>query len=72
MKNFLIYRCKICNKHFILDKEEVQLNLDKGNYLCCPFRGHRDIVVAGSYDSVGECMEHISFAREGGRMKQKR
>lgn len=72
MKEYLVYRCKICGCEFILPKQYVKLNEDKGNYLSCPFRGHKNIVVAGAYDSIKECMDHISYTRDGRRIKQKR
>lgn len=72
MKNYLIYRCKICNKNFILPKNEVELNKEQGNYLTCPFKGHKNIIVTGAYDSIKECMDHVSYKRENKRIKQTR
>lgn len=69
---YIIYRCKICGCSFILPIDEVKHNEDKGNYLTCPFRGHKDIMVTGAYDSIKECMQHTSYKREKGSLKQKR
>ncbi len=72
MKNYIIYRCKICGCEFILPKQYVKFNEGKGNYIACPYRGHKKITVVGAYDSVKECMQHDSFKRENRRIKQKR
>lgn len=70
MKEYIIYRCKICGGSFILPKNEVKLNEDKGNYLTCPFRGHKAIVVTGAYDSLKECMDNRVYVKEGRRIRQ--
>lgn len=70
MKNYIVYKCKVCECVFVLPKEYVRTNENKGNYLSCPFRGHKNIAVAGSYDSVKECMDNHVYVREGGRMRQ--
>lgn len=70
MKEYIIYRCKTCGCSFILLAEETKYNESKGNYLSCPFKGHKDIVVTGAYDSIKECMGHGSYRREKGSIKQ--
>ena len=37
MKEYIIYRCKVCGGSFIFPKNEVKLNEDKGNFFlaCC-------------------------------------
>lgn len=70
MKDYVVYKCKVCQCVFILPIEHVKINENKGNYLSCPFRGHKHIVVAGSYDSLKECMDNHVWVREGRRMRQ--
>ncbi|MDR7856321.1 hypothetical protein [Tissierella sp.] len=70
MKEYITYRCKICGCSFILLAEETKHNEDKGNYISCPFKGHKNIVVTGAYDSVKECMQERSYKRERGSIKQ--
>jgi len=70
MKDYIVYKCKICKKTFILLTEEVRFNESKGNYISCPFRGHRNISVTGAYDSIKECMDNSVYVREGRRTRQ--
>ncbi|WP_312906831.1 hypothetical protein [Tissierella praeacuta] len=70
MKEYIVYRCKICGKSFILLSEEVKFNEKQGNYISCPFKGHKNIVVTGAYDSIKECMQERSYRRDRGKMKQ--
>lgn len=73
MKNYTIYKCKTCNRHFILYKTDVSYSEKKNRYIACPFHGkHRNIVVVGAYDSIHECMDHRSYKRKRGRMQQSR
>lgn len=70
MKEYIIYKCKMCGSSFIFSSEEVKFNEDKGRYLSCPFKRNRDIIVTGAYDSVKECMQHSSYRRDKGKIKQ--
>lgn len=71
MKNYIIYRCKTCNKHFILHKTDVSHSEKENRYITCPFNGkHKNIVVTGAYDSIEECMSHRVYVREGRRIRQ--
>ena len=70
MKEYIIYKCKTCNKTFILLAEEVKFNENQGNYISCPYRGHKNIIVTGAYDSIKEVMDNHVFVREGRRMRQ--
>lgn len=45
MKNYIIYKCKICGCEFILPKKYVRTNEGQGNYISCPYKGHKDIIV---------------------------
>lgn len=70
MKEYIIYKCLTCGKTFILLAEEVKFNENKGYYISCPFKGHKNIVVAGAYDSIKECMKERSYKRDRGKIKQ--
>lgn len=71
MKEYIVYRCKSCNKHFILHKIDVTYNEKENKYITCPFNGkHKSIVVTGAYDSLKDAMSHSSYRREKGRIRQ--
>lgn len=70
MKEYIVYKCKICKSTFILLAHEAKHNEDRGNYLSCPFKGHRDIIVTGAYDDLKECMQERSYKRDKGKVKQ--
>lgn len=71
MKNYTIYKCKTCRKHFILYKTDISYSEKDNRYITCPFDGrHKDIVVTGAYDSIEECMDHRRYKRKRGRLKQ--
>lgn len=70
MMEYIVYKCRICNKIFILLADETKHNESKGNYLSCPFKGHEDIVVTGAYENLKECMQERSYKRDRGKMKQ--
>ena len=71
MKDYIVYRCVACGCTFILPLEDVQANENKENYISCPFKGHKNIVVAGAFDDLKQCMEeqHI-YKRDRGCIKQ--
>ncbi len=70
MKEYIVYKCKICGCSFILPTSEVKYNEEKGNYISCPLKGHKNIVVTGAYDSIKECMDHSSYKRDKGKIRQ--
>ena len=70
MKEYITYKCKTCGNSFVLPTNEVKYNEKQGNYITCPYRGHKNIVVTGAYDSIKECMDHSSYVREGRRVRQ--
>lgn len=70
MKEYIIYRCKICGCEFILPKQYVRITEDKNNYISCPYKGHKSITVIGAYDSLKKCMDNTVYVREKGKVKQ--
>lgn len=72
MKEYLVYKCNICNCEFILPKQYVKINQSRDNYISCPYRGHKQIIVTGSYDNLKDCMDHDSHKKINGKIVQKR
>ena len=72
---YIIYRCKICGKHFILMTNEVEHSERESKYLTCPYHGsHKRISVIGKIDRYGQikkCMEQRSYRKEAGVIKQR-
>ena len=69
---YIVYRCKICGKHTILISNEVDHTEKAGKYQTCGHDGrHRELIVCGAYDSIKECMDHDSYSRIKGRIKQR-
>lgn len=52
MKDYIVYKCKVCGCEFILHVDQVKWNTEKGNYISCPLRGHKNVVVAGAFDTM--------------------
>lgn len=65
------YECLICKTVFIIPIEDVERMQEKGKYIACNF-GHKKVKKLGKYNNILECMQQYSYARENGRMKQKR
>ena len=69
---YIIYKCRTCNKGFILFTNEVEHTESESRFITCPHHGrHKDIIVVSSYESIGECMEHDSYKRVSGKIKQR-
>ena len=69
---YIIYKCKICHKYFILMTNEIDYSEEESRYVTCPYHGkHKNIIVVGKHEHIKECMDHASYARVSGRMKQK-
>lgn len=72
MKEYIVYRCNTCNKHFILLRNEVNHSEAESRYITCPFHGrHKNISVCGAYDDIEECMRHDGYKRENRRVHQR-
>lgn len=73
MKRYVVYRCKICNKHTILINAEVNHSERAGRYMTCGHDGrHRSLVVTGAYDNLKECMDNHSYVKVAGRVRQRK
>lgn len=66
---YIIYKCKICGKHFILMTNEIKYSEKESKYITCPYHGkHKNIIVVGKYESIKECMQHDSYKKVEGRI----
>ena len=69
---YIIYKCKICHKHFILMTNEVNHSEEETKYITCPYHGrHKNIIVVGKHEGIKECMDHDSFRKVNGRIRRK-
>ena len=58
-----------CRKEFIGITEYINNNT---GFMACPYCGCRNIKRIGKYTDLRECMDHSSYVRENGAIKQKR
>ena len=73
MKKYIVYRCKVCNKHTILLGEEVTHSEKESKYITCGHDGrHKKLVVAGAYDNLKECMDNHRYVKVAGRIRQRK
>lgn len=71
MKEYIVYKCKICGKHTILLGEEVTHSENESKYITCGHDGrHKRLIVTGAYDSIKEVMDNHVYVKEGRRMRQ--
>lgn len=69
---YVIYKCKICGKHFILMTNEIKYSEEESKYITCPYHGkHKNIIVVGKYEGIKECMKYDGFKRVNGRMQRR-
>lgn len=76
MKEYIVYQCRTCKKHFILAVEEVTHSEKESKYITCPFHGmHKDIRVVGGLDDLQEqsrCMDRKdTYTKRSGKIVQK-
>lgn len=62
--------CKSCKKETILLSEEL-LNIDNDRYLVCPYCCSQKITVRGAGNDLKQCMEHSSYKRVKGAIRQR-
>lgn len=66
---YITYRCTICSTEFIMPTAHLNKAELEGRYLACPY-GHKEIAVAGRYDSLKQCMGHDKYSKGQGVIKQ--
>lgn len=67
---YVSYICKRCGTEMIIPAYQLKAMEDKDRYISCPF-GHRDLELTDRYDSLKECMQHDSYKRDNGKVKQR-
>ena len=69
---YIIYKCQTCSKGFILFTNQVEHSEKESTFITCPYHGrHKDIIVVGKYESIKECMDHDSYKRVNGKIRQR-
>lgn len=76
MKEYIVYQCRTCKKHFVLMSCEVTHSEKESKYIACPFHGkHKDIKVAGAYDDLlvlkNDMMKKDTYIKRNGKTVQK-
>ena len=66
---YQVFICNKCRKEFIALTECINNNT---GYLSCTYCGCRGIKRIGKFNDLNKCMEHSSYIRENGAIKQKR
>lgn len=66
------YVCKKCNKETVLISEEVEDTIKRGKYLSCSHCGSRNIKEQKSTNNLKECMDHATYKRKNGAIRQVR
>ncbi len=71
MDSYIIYKCLECNKHFVLFTNEVEHSEQESMFITCPYHGkHKRIIVINRFESLKDCMDHDSYKRVKGSIKQ--
>ena len=65
------YECKLCKRQFVLLTEELD-KMSKDKYLACPYCNCRHIRKQKADDSLRECMNHGTYKRIKGSVRQVR
>ena len=65
-------KCRRCGKEFILITGEMEDTRRYGSYISCPHCGARDPIEILKTDSIKECMNHNSYKRMNGALRQVR
>lgn len=67
---YQMFKCKKCGTEMIIPTYQLNAMEDTGRYIACPF-GHQHLEIIDRYDSLKECMQHDSYKKEGGKVKQR-
>ncbi|WP_434302645.1 hypothetical protein [Clostridium botulinum] len=62
------FLCKCCKKEFVLLSEELE---STNGYLVCPYCSSRKVKKENIADNLKECMNHRSYKRIKGAIKQR-
>ena len=67
---YKVYKCKTCNREFILLTEDTELQKKAGRYLVCPYCSSRKITERKTTDDLRECMKERSYKRVGRAIRE--
>ena len=67
---YIAYKCKKCGLEMIVPTYQIKELEDKGRYIACMF-GHKHLEAIDRYDSLQECMQHDSYIKDNGKVKQR-
>lgn len=63
------YKCKSCNKEFILLSEEIE-SITAGRYIACPYCNSKKVNKEKVTDDLRECMKERSYKKVKGSIRQ--
>lgn len=64
--NYKIYECRACKKEVILLSHQVDSNTN----IACPFCASKSLKLQKATASIKECMDHSSYRKVHGVMRQ--
>ena len=66
------YKCRICRKEIILITEELEKTLAAGKDISCSHCGCKNLVKEKVTEDLRECMDHASYKKVRGAIRQVR
>lgn len=69
VKMYTSYKCKACRKEFILLTIDIK-QMANSRYVTCPYCNSKKIREESIGDSLKECMDHRSYKRVKGALRQ--
>lgn len=66
---YTVYKCRTCNKEFILLTEDVD-SMPKDRYLSCPYCNSKRLSKGKSTNDLNECMKEHCYRRVGRALRQ--
>lgn len=69
-KIYKSFKCKSCQGDFILLNVHISSNNLKGRYISCPYCGFKHIKPVKETDDLRECMDHASYKKVSGAIRQ--
>ena len=72
MNTYTTYRCNVnlCRREFVLLTEDLDSAIKDGIYIVCPYCSSRNVSRIKETDSLKECMDHSTYKRHFGALKQ--
>lgn len=67
---YISYKCKGCNREFILLTQEMVSAINQGKYVACPYCNNKRVKIQQSTDDLREVTKARSYKRINGRLRQ--